>query len=139
EAAAGGRVAELEPARRLLAHPPRLEQAPARFARGSFPQDVLVVLGGELEHREHALAQVGALLLLGAELLELDSRPLGQHQQSAPLVRLLDELDEREDGPLPLAAEAVPRLPLRVHVEARAVLLVEGAQAPVVLVALREA
>src|SRR5438445_7523851 len=91
-----------------------------------------------LQHRQGALAEVGPVLLLRAELLQLDPGPLGQELQRPPLVGLLDQLDEREDVPLPLTAEAVPRLPLRIHVEAGAVLLVERAQAPVVLVPLRE-
>src|SRR5205823_9350318 len=49
-------------------------------------------------------------------------------------VGLLDQLDEGEDIPRAFAAEAVPRLHLRVDLEARAVLLVEWAQAPEVLV-----
>ena len=117
----------------------RLEQPPSRLARGHLPQHVLVVLRGQLQHRQRALAEVGLVLLLRAELLQLDTRPLRQQLQRPALVGLLDQLDEREDIALPLAAEAVPRLTLRVDVEARAVLLVEGAQAPVILVPLREA
>src|SRR4029077_765870 len=77
--------------------------------------------------------------LLRAELLELDTCPLGEHLEGASLVGLLDQLDEGEDVARPLAAEAVPRLHLRVDLEAGTVLLVERAQAPQVLVALGQA
>ncbi len=116
-----------------------LEQAAAGLARGRLPEHVLVVLGGQLEQVEDPLAEVGPVPLLGAELFQLHARPLGQQLQRAALVGLLDQLDEGEDVALALAAEAVPGLALRVHVEARAVLLVERAQAPEVLVPLRQA
>src|SRR5205823_8135293 len=122
EAPAGGRKPQLELAPRLLAHPPGLEQLAARLAGRAVPQHVLVVPGGELEHVEDALAQVGALLLIRAQLLQLHAGPLGEHLQRAALVRLLDQLHERENVALALAAEAVPGLALTAHVEARAVL-----------------
>src|ERR1700674_2804636 len=76
------------------------------------------------------------LLLLGAQLSELHPGPLRQHLQGAALLCLLDELHEGEDIAGALAAEAIPGLKLGIDLEARAVLLVEGAQAPQVLVAL---
>src|SRR5437762_4388652 len=139
EAAACRRVAELKPPGRLFVDPARFEEAAPRLARRAFPQDVLVVLGRELEQGEHPLAHVGAVFLLRAQLLELDARPLGEEEQGAALVGLLDQLDEGEDVAFALASEAVPGLALRVDVEAGAVLLVEWTQPPVVLVALREA
>src|ERR1700674_1637206 len=76
------------------------------------------------------------LLLLGAQLSELHPGPLRQLLQGAALVCLLDELHEGEDSAGALAAIAIPGLKLGIDLEARAVLLVEGAQAPQVLVAL---
>src|ERR1700694_589214 len=132
-------VAELNPPGGLLADAARLEQLPALFAGRALPQHVLVVLGSELEHVEDPVPGVGPLPLLRAELLQLHSRSLRQHLQRATLIGLLDELDEREDVARPLASEAVPGLHLGVDLEARAVLLVEGAQAPEVAVALGQA
>src|SRR5207248_8270158 len=106
--------------------------------RRARPEDVLVVLRGELEHRHQPLAGVGALLLLGREFLQLDAGALRQQLEGAPLVCFLDQLHEREDVAVALAPKAVPGLALGVDLEAGAVLLVEGTQAPQVLVPLRE-
>jgi len=139
EPQARGGVAELEPARRLFAHIAVRKQAPPDLARGRRPQDVLVVLDRELEHREQAAARVGTLLLLRAQPLQLHPCPLRQHLEGAALVGLLDQLDECEDVAVPLAAEAVPGLHLGIDLETRAVLLVERAETPELLVALGEA
>ena len=124
--------------RRLLSDLPLDQQLAAGFAGGTRPQDVLVVLRRQLEHRKQPLAVVRPLTLLGGQLLQLDSGAFGQHLQRPALVRLLDELDEREDVAVAQAPEAVPRLHLGVDLEARAVLLVERTEAPELAVALRE-
>src|SRR4029077_16288729 len=134
-----GGIAELEAPRGLLADVARLEQPAPRLTGRQLPQDVLVVLGGKLEHVEDAPPGVRALLLLRAELLELHARPFREQLKGAALVGFLYELDEREDVAAAAAAEAVPGLHLRVDLEARAVLLVERAQAPEVAVALGQA
>src|SRR5712692_8387310 len=139
EAPACGGVAELEAARRLFSHLPRAQQPATGLPGRGRPKHVLVVLGSQLEHRQQAPASIGALLLLGSQLLELDAGPLGEQLKGAALVRLLNELHEGEDIARAFAAEAVPGLHLRVDLEAGAVLLVEWAKTPEVLVALGEA
>src|SRR5207237_10616733 len=92
-------VPELEAPGSLLPDVAGLEQPPSRLAGGQLPQHVLVILGRQLQHRQGALAEVGPLLLLRAELLPLAPAPPCQELPPPPLARLLDQLDEREDVP----------------------------------------
>lgn len=91
------------------------------------------VARGRLGDRGEALALLAfaadRIVLARLDLGQLDARAVGELAQRLGEGLALELHHELEDVPRGLAAEAVEELPLRVHVERRRLLRVEGAEA----------
>ncbi len=121
------RVAEAGLLRDLVGDPALLEVRPARRAPGR-PEVLLEELGGDLAGPEQLAARLELRLLLRIEG-EGDPALGGERLHRLHEALSLELHQEADDVPTLLAAEALVRPALRVHVEGRGPLPVERAEA----------